>query len=423
MSKRNNKHRYQDYNAVTAQIEKPEQRRESPIKYILEQQKLRTRQDLLKLRLAVDSAENVQSYDRSLLHDIYRDIAKDLNLDSNWNSRKMKVKQRPKKVVNSAGEENKELTKVLEAPWFFDWVDAVLDAKMWSFSLIEFGPLQEGMFMPYEVNGKMRDAVTVIDRDNVKPELGIITNLPGDITGNKFSDPRFSDYLMFVGSHQNREGILWKVAKYILFKDNCLGNWSEWAEVFGMDKRVGYTDAQDSPGNPARTNFMRALRDLGSNAYGVFSGSNRDRIEYLGTARTDAYKVYHELCKYIDEQTAKEVFGQDVVSNNTGRVVGTVGENVANMYGDADANEIAFLVNTQLIPMMENLGFSFDGHTFMWDTTEKLPLTERAAVDASISRDMNKVIDDKYILDTYGVQVSEKEQPEPNPSFTGYGGD
>lgn len=401
-----------------AQIEKPEHRRESPIKYILEQQKLRTRQDLLKLRLAVDSAENVQSYDRQMLHDIYREITKDLNLDSNWNSRKMKVKQRPRKMVNAAGEENKDLSKIFEAPWFFDWIDAVLDSKMWSFSLIEFGPLQEGRFMPYEVNGKMRDAITVIDRDNVKPELGIITNMPGDNTGNKFSDPRFSDYLMFVGSHQNREGILWKVAKYILFKDNCLGNWSEWAEVFGMDKRVGYTDAQGAQ----RDQFMRAMRDLGSNAYGVFSGASRDKVEYLGTTRTDAYKVYHEMCKYIDEQTAKEVFGQDVVSNNTGRVVGTVGENVANMYGDSDANEVAYLVNTQLIPLMENLGFLFNGHTFMWDTTEKLPLTERSTVDGTIARDMGMDIDEKYILDTYGVPVTKKEVPEPTTGFSGYGG-
>jgi hypothetical protein len=419
MSKRNNKHRYREVNDVVAAIEKPEQRKQSPIKYILDQQKLRTRQDLLKLRLAVDTCENVMNYNREMLHNIYRDIEKDLNLSSNWNSRKMKVKQRPKKMVNAAGEENKDLTKIFEAPWFVEWIDAVLDHHMWDFSLIEFGPLQEGCFKPYEVNGKMYDAVTVIDRDNVKPELGIITNTPGDSTGIKFSDPRFSDYLMFVGSHRKRNGILWKAAKYILFKDNCLGNWSEWAEVFGMDKRIGKTAAVDTPGNPQRTNFMRALRDLGSNAYGVFGTD--DEVEYIGTQRSDAFKVYHEFVKYIDEQTAKEVFGQDVVSNNTGRVVGSVGENVANMYGDSDAAEIEYLVNTKLIPMMETLGFSFDGHKFMWDTTERLPLAERAKVDASISKDMGMDIDQTYIAETYGVPVTKKEIPD-TPAAPNYGG-
>lgn len=409
MSKRNNKHRYQD---ATAVIEKPEQRRTSPIKYILDQQKLRTRQDLLKLRLAIDTCENVENYNRQLLHDIYRDVEKDLNLSSNWNSRKMKVKEKPFKLVNAAGEENEELTKVLQAPWFVDFIDAALDSKMWGFSLIEFGPLENGVFMPYEVEGKMHDAVTVIDRDNVKPELGIITSIPGDNEGIKFSDKRFSSYLMFTGSHR-KHGILWKVAKYVLFKDNCLGNWSEWAEIFGMDKRVGYTSSQGQQ----RVDFMKAMRDLGSNAYGVFEGGGRDKIEYLGTQRSDAFRVYHELCKYIDEQTAKEVFGQDVVSNNTGRVVGTVGENVANMYGTTDANLIEYLVNTQLFPMMENLGFSWQGHTFKWDTTEKLSMSQRAIIDASIARDMNKTFTDDYIKNTYGVDAMEKEAPEIAPGI------
>jgi phage gp29-like protein len=407
MSKRNNKHRYQSPVATVALEQRPPERRESPIKYILEQQKLRTRQDLLKLRLAVDSAENIVSYDREMLHDIYRECEKDPNLESNWESRKMKVKEKPFKVCDPGmDKENKKLTKVLEAPWFFDWVDSALDCKKWDFSLIEFGPLYHGEFIPYSVNGKYYDAITVIDRDNVKPELGIITNTPGQSTGLSFSDPKYASHLMFVGSLRSRKGFLWKAAKYILFKDNCLGNWSEWAEVFGMDKRVGYTDVDGDD----RKKFLQALRDIGSNSYGVF-GAN-DKVEYIGTQRTDAYKVYHEFVKYIDEQMAKLVFGQDVVSNNTGKVVGSVGENIANMYGDNDARFIEYLVNKRLFPMMENLGFSWKGHYFKWDTTEKVSLKDRAEIDAKISKDMGKKHSDEYINNTYGTNVITVEPAE-----------
>jgi phage gp29-like protein len=408
MSKRNNRHKYQGPVAV-ATIEKPKEKRNSPIKYILDQQKLRTRQDLLKLRLAIDSAENIHSYDRQMLHDIYREIEKDLNLESNWGSRKMKVKEKPFKIVNiNSKEENEDLTEMLEAPWFFEWIDACMDSKMWGFSLIEFGPLVNGEFQPYEVAGKLYDAITVIDRDNVKPEFGIITNTPGMSEGLSWADPKYSPYLMFVGNHRSK-GLLEKLAKYILFKDNCLGNWSEWAEVFGMDKRVGYTDSDGED----RRNFIKAIRDIGANAYGVFT--NRDKIEYLGTQRQDAYKVYHEFVNYVDEQTAKAIFGQDVVTNNTGRVVGTVGENIANMYGSNDARFIKALVNKKLFPLMENLGFTdFSGHKFVWDTTEKLSLKDRSEVDAKISKDMGKEHSDKYINQTYGTEVTKKEE-EPVP--------
>lgn len=390
--------------------EKIEQRKNSPIKYIMEQQKIRVRQDLLRLRVAIDSAESVTNYDRYLLHNVFREAVKDANLHSNWTSRKMKTLEKPFKFCSQSGEENEELTRKFEVQWFYDWINASLDSKLWGFSPIEFGPLHDGVFQPYIVQTtygkKFYNAVTVIDRDNVKPELGIITENPGDSTGISFDDPKYSKYLMMVCSDFRDTGLLGKAAKYILFKDNALSNWSEWAEVFGMDKRIGYTDSQDDQ----RTQFIRAMRDMGSNAYGVFT--KEDKVEYLGTSRVDAYEVYHQLITYIDGQTSKLVFGQDVVSNETGKLKGTVGENIANMYGDNDARFIAGLVNSRLIPLMQNLGFDFGNCYFKWDSTEKLKLSERAIVDKAIS-DMGFKHSTEYIDNTYGTQVEEKEEPAP----------
>jgi len=381
--------------------------RPSAIKYILEEQKLRTRQDLFKLRVAVDQAESTSNPDRELLHDIYRDIILDPNLSSQWESRKMKTKEKQFKMVNKQGEEDKEVTMIFEASWFLDFIDAALDSKLWGFSLIEFGTVDKNRFNPYSVNGKQYDAVTCIDRDNVKPELRLITPTPHAMTGLSFEDPEVKDYLLFVGKYRGF-GILHQAAKYILFKDNALGNWSEWAEVFGMDKRIGYTASQ----GPQREAFLRAIRDIGANAYGVFT--ERDKVEYLGTQRTDAYGVYNELVKLIDEQISKLIFGQDVVTNNTGKVVGSVGENISNMYGDNDARFIKHLVNDKLIPLMENLGFNFKGLTFDWDVSEKLSLAERAAIDLQIFQ-MGKTHSDEYINTTYGTQVETKEDPEAAP--------
>ncbi len=180
----------------------------------------------------------------------------------------------------------------------------------------------------------------------MKPEFGLVVQTYGNNTGIGFSDPEFSDYLMFIGQTHDF-GILFKLARIVLYKQNALGNWSEWIEVFGMDKRVGYTRSQDAD----RRMFMKALRDLGSNSYGVFNET--DKIEYIGSARTDAYKVYQEFLKDANAEISKVIFGQDVVSNNTGRVVGTTGENVSNMYGDTDARDIEEWVNDKLIPFVE----------------------------------------------------------------------
>jgi phage gp29-like protein len=398
---------------------KPPERSESIVKYVLDQQTFRTQQDLLKLRIAVDDAENVQSYNRELLHDIYRDIVLDPNLSSQWNSRKMKTKEKPFKVVNAEGDEDKDLTEVLEQPWFFDFIDAALDSMQWGFTLIEFGQFDKarGRFLPYQVESpeyksyKQYPAINVIERDHVKPEFGLVVHLAGDITGISIYDPRYADYLMMIGKPCDY-GWLSSAAKYILFKNNCLGNWSEWAEVFGMDVRIGKTDSQ---GND-RTAFMKAIRDIGSNAYGVFK--TNDEIEFAGTSRTDAYGVYKELINYIDEQSSKLIFGQDVVNNNVGRVVGTVGENVADMYGASDARFIQAIVNDRLFPLMEKLGYPWGDSKFMFDNTEKLTMAEKIVIDEKLGL-MGYEHPVDYINSTYGVEVEKKEIPEPLKEIPG----
>jgi phage gp29-like protein len=384
----------------------PKERTESPIKYVLEQQKLRTRQDLLSLRLAVDSAENIKNPNREMLHDIYRQIIIDPQLESQWGSRKLKTKERAFKIIDIASKEEDEVaTEVFEAEWFLDWVDACLDSRLWGFSLIEFGDLVNGEFLPFSVGNRNYPPVQVVDRDNVKPEFRIITNSPGMVEGVSFDDPRFSKHLMFVGSYCSK-GLLFNLAKPILFKDNTLGNWSEWAEVFGMDKRVGYTAAQGD----ARTKFLTAIRDMGTNAYGVFG--DRDRVEYLGTQRQDAYQVYLQFINYIDSQIAKMIFGQDVVSNNTGQVVGEVGENMADMYGQADARFIKMLVNKKLIPLMGELGFNMKGKRFIWDTEESMSMSQRIEVDFKLTQ-MGYKHDLDYLNNTYGTSLEEVEKENP----------
>jgi phage gp29-like protein len=420
MSKKNRDRRAQERAEAQVDVvaaEEYEQKRRTAITYIMEQQKFRARQDMLTLRVAIDMAENPKNPNREMLHRIFDQCDRDPSLTSNFESRKMKVKEKPFRLMKptTAGkkaEEDKEATEILEQDWFYDWIDACLDSRKWQYSLIEFGELDTaaGEFKPYTASdNRVYDAITVIERDNVKPEFGIITKTPGDIDGKPFS---YFEDLMFVGSHRKiKDSILWKAARYILYKDNLMANWSEWAELFAMDKRIGRTAAEGED----RKIFAQAMRDLGTSSYGVFG--LRDEIEFVGTSRTDAYGVYKAYIDYIDQQIAKLVFGQDVVQNNTGKVVGSVGENIANMYGDTDAKFIKGLVNRKLFPLMEKLGFTrFAGLKFDWDTTEKLTLMDRATVDKQIS-DMGFKHSVDYINNTYGTEVEEKEDPaavDPN---------
>jgi len=389
---------------IKAELIKPPMRKTPQTKTGTEQ-KYEFRLDLKSLRDAIDVANNIEVYNRWFLHNIYRRVLRDPNLVAQWNTRILKTLDREFKVIKN-GKEDPELTSLFEAPWFTQFVESSLAHKLWGFSLIEFGPWNPDTkaFMPYkDTTGMYHDAIEEVDRDYVKPEWGLIVKNYADNTGVSFYDKRISQNLMFVGSRREH-GLLESAARYILMKDNAQENWSEYGEIFGMDTRVGKTSSQGQD----RENFIKAMRDMGSNGWGVIGED--DEIQYAGVRRYDAFRVYAEFLFYCDEAIAKLIFGQDVITNNTGRVVGKVGENVSNMYGDTDTKFVQWIVNTQLMPFLqEKSGISFDGATFEYDTTEYVRLYERSKVD-KVWLDAGYMPDEEYIRKTYGMEVTRRNR-------------
>lgn len=376
----------------------------SAAQYIFERQKYRIHEDMQTWRYAVDDFENIYQYRREFLHRIYRQIIVDPHLTSQWNTRKMKTIERQYKIVDKEGNKNQDLENILKSSWFYDLLNGILDSRLWGFSLIEFGPVENSQFIDYKgENNKIYPGVNIIDRDYVKPEFGIVVKEMGLITGLNIHDPEFADQLLLIGEKHNA-GLLFNMAKYILFKDNCIANWSEWSELFGQDLRIVKSTAEGDD----RKRLLQQLKQIGSSGYGIIDPD--DMFEFHGTARTDAYKVYNELIDYIDTQISKLIFGQDVVTNNTGRIVGTVGENISNIYGNADGEFVKSILNTYCFPRFTKLGIgNFDGYSLEWDTTEKMNLTQKADVDLKISQ-MGFRIDPDYIQETYGT-VLDKENP------------
>ena len=374
-------------------------------KHQLEQQ-YRTREDMSTHRLAIDQANNIDNYNRYDLHKIYKRNLEDPVVSAQWNTRVLKTIG---KEFNVTGIESKEPDKaamtVFQAPWFHEWIHLTLEKCLWGFSLIEFGPwdANDNAFKPYmDTTGRYHTAVEAVDRDYVKPEFGVIVSNYGDPPGNGYNylSTRASERLMFVGGPRKEESILYKISGYQLMKNNAHANWSEWAEVFATDFRIGKTTATGAD----RDKFIDMMRDLGNNSYAVVD--EEDIIEYLGVNRQDAYQVYLAFLSYCDEKISELIFGQSVVSNNTGRVVGKVGEGVSNLYGDADAKFIEWMINTELIPFMNASGADLDGMRFKYDTTEKVTLVDRAKIDAMIIKSGWK-ISQEYLQRTYGIQLEE----------------
>ena len=373
--------------------------------YIAAIQVFRMHEDLAKFRVALDEAENLTLFNRESLHRIYREVYKDPHLLSQWCTRKLKTIEKEFSLVNEADEPQPVATKLLETQWFMDLMDEILESKLWGFRLIELGPMVDKKLVAYRAgDGRIYDAINVIEPDNVKPEWGTITKDPGTKEGLPFDDENLFKNLLFIGKRHSF-GIMLAAVTYVLFKNNAAENWSEWAEVFGMDIRLGKTTAEGS----AKTAFFNTLKTIGSSGYGVIDED--DEVIFAGTSRTDAYQVYAQLLDMVDRNISKLIFGQDVISNNTGRVVGEVGENVSNLYGDSDAKFAARVINDYVIPKLIVLGLTeLTGLRLKWDTSEKLTMGEQADIDLKISQ-MGYKPAKKYLEDKYNILL--EELPEP----------
>lgn len=373
---------------------------------IAERQIFRQFEDLKELEDAIATAQNITNPQRTDLHRILDRVEEDPHLMAQWNTRKMKTIEREFKILNPNGEINEEWQERFNKPWFFDFMHEALDSLKRGYNAITFGAWNGETFTYYrDSEGRLHSPIENIPFRHIQPEYGELLKNDTDYRGFDLFKAPLSKKILYVGKPKDW-GFLYRCATYILIKQNCILNWSEWAEIFAHDVRIGRTDAE----GVARTRFAKSLRDLGSGSFGVFNTD--DDIEYIGSNRKDAYSVYKELLEYIDKNVSEILFGQNVVMKDTGRVVGNVAENITDLYGEHDSKFLQYLINTELFPKMREMGINLPDITFDWDTSESLTLTERADIDLKISQ-MGKTIDNEYLEETYGTVLGEVDIASP----------
>jgi len=373
-------------------------------------QNFRTHEDMQTYQMGLLDYDNLNLHSRYMMHRVFRNVLMDAHLQSQWKTRVFKTLEKEYKITDINGEENHDLTALIDTPWFRDLMHYILEKELWGFSLIELGPVENNSFIPYlGDNNKLFPGINCLDRDYIKPEYGIIVKNYGDITGLYIDDPAYKNQLLFCGKIHDA-GILYNATKFVLFKANAIANWSEYAEIFGMPLRIGKTSGEDAD----RSRLLQALKQMGSNGYGVID--TQDMIENLDVSKSDTFQIYNQLIAYCDSQVSKLIFGQDVISNNTGHVIGKVGENISNMYGTVDAKNLAQIINEECLWRFTTLGIGdFTNCVFKWDTSEKVDLVSRADMDLKLSQASGLRIDPEYVEETYGTILGDEPiNPAPD---------
>jgi len=360
------------------------------LKKIIRSQLTRSRAEIKDWTAATQSAESIQNPNRRELIRIFNDIVVDSHLTSVMNTLKLKVISANAKIY-SGDAIDETASKLIETYWFRKILESFVDSEFYGYSLIQLGDFYG-----------QKTSIEFIPREYVIPEKRLIkTSLNSIDSTISIDDPQYTDWLIF--SDSGTLGLLHKAAPLIIMKKNVMSAWSEYAEIFGLPMRIGKTDIRD----PQRyKNMDNMLANMGSAAYGVFDPS--DMIEFVETSKGDAFNVFNEFAKSIDQQISKLILGQTGTTDEKSFAgSANVHAGILDEIVSAYIQKMTFFVNDIVFPTLQKHGIVQPNHVFGVQDENQVSKMLSAMSDTVASKVMEKMTADE-IRELIGLA------PDPN---------
>lgn len=347
---------------------------------------------------------------RTILYQLYEDIMTDPFIYGQWQNRANRITNKNFKVVGFTDrKENLNKTNLFKKAWFYDFLTYALESR------------REGYSLPYvsKLIGTEIKAIELAYREHVLPEAGQIIFSQGDVDGPSFLDGDISKYCVGVGKPKDL-GLLEKIAPLYILKKHSWQSWDQFEEMFGMPIRIAKTASQDKR---VQAMINEWLQDLGSAGHAVFPAGTE--LDIKESTRSDAFAVFENKRKACNEEIAIIINGQFETSNNSGSKAKTksVVESTQDEITDDDLRFLYYVINDQLIPMMQGLGYDInaDDWDFEWDSTVELKPLEKIQIYKNIN-DMGFQLDQNDVATTFGVKITGVKAPvipppgeEPEP--------
>lgn len=352
--------------------------------------------DLDKYRSAVVSAENIYTPNRFWLLQLYLQTVLDAHVTACMQQRKNLILSQEFNVYNKDGSENEEKSKILKSKWFLDFIGYALDSIYYGHSLIQFDDIinRNGMDEFKEVE--------LVPRQYVRPETHIVTEATSTYEGVDYLELPYINWCIGVGEKRDL-GLLLKITPLVIWKKNAIGAWAEYIEKFGSPMRIGKTDSNDLE---SVNNMQNMLENMGTSSWGLFKTD--DLIELVESSNSDAYNVFDKMIDRCNSEISKLILGQTMTTDDgASRSQAEVHERVLDNVGYSDKQFLYNVNNNQLIPMLNALGFGFEGLYIDIENETEFSLIEKSNFDLALINTGKFTFTPEYIKNNYGSDVIE----------------
>lgn len=335
---------------------------------------------------SVKSALNIDFTNRVRLYDMYESSMLDLHLSGVLDKRLRGVTKIPIEFRRN-DQPDEAMNAQLRSPWFKELRKDLIMSHFWGFTLVQFYLDEDGNIRYDLINRKHYDP---IHRKLLKYQ-GAIDGISIDEFPNT----------MFVGS-ERKLGIFAELLPAVLYKRGNMADWARFANIFGMPIREYTYDAGDED---ARARLIADARRQGSNAVYIHpKDSELTLIE--ASNKTGSSELYRTFAEYWDAKISIRVLGNTLTTDakeNGTQSLGTVHKEEEDEMNADDCDFLLDILNYNMRPVFQNLGFNVDGGEFVYARHDKINPSQQIDIVQKLSS-MGLPMDDDYLYETFSVR-------------------
>lgn len=324
---------------------------------------VRSSYDIQDWRNSIQSFENITNPIRTKLYDLYEDILLDGHLISTWGKRTDNILNKYLKCVKDA-KDHPEVEKILNCPDMRNLLSDMLDTILWGYTVVQVNNIYyDEDYETYRID------YDLIPRKHVHPELKYecISFQQSMISQDVlYKEPPISKYMMWAGSAISK-GLLLSCCQYVIYKRGAVGDWAQYAEMFGMPFRdCEYPDGDDA----TRQSLIMMNQQWGAAPYMVRPASSKMNLlkDSSSGGTTTLYKDLKDAC---NTELSKIILGNTLTTeqgDKGARSLGEVHEDAEEDKKDSDELFILALLNTQFRKILKTFGFDIKGFEIWYDS-------------------------------------------------------
>lgn len=335
---------------------------------------------------SVKSALNIDFTNRVRLYDMYESSMLDLHLSGVLDKRLRGVTKIPIEFRRN-DQPDEAMNAQLRSPWFKELRKDLIMSHFWGFTLVQF-----------YLDGDGNIRYDLINRKHYDPIHRKLLKYQGAIDG--ISIDEFPN-TMFVGS-ERKLGIFAELLPAVLYKRGNMADWARFANIFGMPIREYTYDAGDED---ARARLIADARRQGSNAVYIHpKDSELTLIE--ASNKTGSSELYRTFAEYWDAKMSIRVLGNTLTTDakeNGTQSLGTVHKEEEDEMNADDCDFLLDILNYNMRPVFQNLGFNVDGGEFVYASHDKINPSQQIDIVQKLSS-MGLPMDDDYLYETFSVR-------------------